>query len=240
MFVVTGGMQKSGSSLLHVYAIGLITHLHGPDGQRAFEHWIEKGPVGGSGSFPWEGWTEHVDQLESMANTHGPFVLKTHASFTALAAPLRGRDIKTVYSFRDPRDAVLSALDHGARSRANHDWPYADCVDVETTLSLVRDWCAAAVTWLDAPGVERFRYEDVIQSREATVTRLAVHLGIPSPDKAARAVIEREKVQRAPGKNQFNKGLVCRWPDEMSAADLRRCEHVLGDYIAQMGYDLTG
>jgi len=238
MFVVTGGMQKSGSTLLHVYALHLLSEQYGPESQTAFEHWIQHGPVGGSGSFPWGGWTEYIGELVTLAETSGSFVLKTHAAFTDLNASLSGRDINVVYSFRDPRGAVLSALDHGARSRANNDWPYVECVDIKTTLPLVRDWCKAAVTWLDAPGVELFRYEELIASREAEVTRLARHLGIPSPGKAARSAIDREQAERAPGKNQFNRGVVTRWPDEMSTEDVRRCEEELGPYIVQMGYKL--
>ena len=51
-FVVSAGMQKSGSTLLHEYCKALVCRQHGDAGQRAFADWIQTGPVGGSGSFP--------------------------------------------------------------------------------------------------------------------------------------------------------------------------------------------
>ena len=52
-FVVSAGMQKSGSTLLHEYCKALLRYQHGDAAQRAFEHWVQTGPVGGSGSFAW-------------------------------------------------------------------------------------------------------------------------------------------------------------------------------------------
>jgi hypothetical protein len=240
MFVVSGGMQKSGSTLLHVYAMDLICRQHGSTGQRAFETWVREGPVGGSGSFPWKGWVDHVADLETLAATHGPFVLKTHLPFTEIRQKLAGREIRAIFSYRDPRDAVLSALDHGARSRAAGDWPYAGCVDLAATLPVVREWCEAAVTWLDAPGVLRFRYEDLIEKTIEQVQRLAEFLGVSDPRSAAEAAVQEERSQRAPGKNQFNTGLAHRWLTEMTPDEVDLCEKVLGGYITAMGYTLRG
>jgi len=238
-FVVSAGMQKSGSTLLHEYCKALVCRQHGDAGQRAFEGWVQTGPVGGSGSFPWNLWVNHVPALCALAAQHGPFALKTHAPYPHVAAAVANEAIRTVFIHRDPRDAVLSALDHGARSRAAGDWPYAECVDVASTLPLVRKWCADAVTWLGPPGVLCFRYEDLLADTQAEVSRLAAFLGVPDTGKAAAAVIAQERADRQPGRNQFNKGAVCRWPQEMTVAQRDECERVLAPWIRAMGYQLA-
>lgn len=238
-FVVSAGMQKAGSTLLHEYCKALVRHQHGAAGQRAFEGWIQTGPVGGSGSFAWDPWVNHVPALCDLAAQHGPFVLKTHAPYPHLAAAVDHRAIRTVFIHRDPRDAVLSALDHGARSRAAGDWPYAECVDIASTLPLVQKWCAGAVTWRGAPGVLCFRYEDLVGNTRAEVSRLAAFLGLPEPGKVAAAIIAQECAERQRGRNQFNKGAVCRWPQEMTTAQRAECEHGLAPWIRDLGYELA-
>jgi hypothetical protein len=232
-------MQKSGSTLLHEYGKALVREQHGDAGQRAFEDWIQTGPVGGSGSFAWDPWVDHVPALCALAAQHGPFVLKTHAAYPHVAAAAANPCVRTVFIHRDPRDAVLSALDHGARSRATGDWPYAECVDVATTLPLVQKWCADAVTWLGAPGVLCFRYEDLVGNSQAEVSRLAAFLGLPDPDKAAAAVIAEERAARHPGRNQFNKGAIRRWPGEMSQSQRDECNQALAPWIRALGYELV-
>ncbi len=238
-FVVTAGMQKSGSTLLHEYSKLLVRHRYGEAGQRAFEEWIRTGPVGGSGSFPWPAWVQRVDELSALSARHGPFVLKSHAPFPDLEPVVRGGNVKTVFIHRDPRDAVLSALDHGARSRANGDWPYAECVDVASTLPLVEKWCADASTWLTAPGVLRFRYEELVGAPASAVTRLAEFLEMTGAAQLAATVVAEEQAQRQVGRNQFNKGAVSRWREEMTAETIALCEQRLGRHIVTMGYRLT-
>ena len=178
--------------------------------------------------------------LCALAAQHGPFVLKTHASYPHVADAVANPGVRTVFIHRDPRDAVLSALDHGARSRATGEWTYAECVDVATTLPLVQKWCADAATWLGAPDVLCLRYEDLVGNPQAEVSRLAAFLGVPDPGKAAAAVIVQERAERQRGRNQFNKGAVCRWPEEMTPAQRDECERVLAPAIRVMGYDITG
>lgn len=240
MFVITGGMQKSGSTLLHVYAKGLIGWRYGLEGQSAFLRWVEEGPVGGRGDFPWDGWMDRLDDLEQIAGTIGPFVLKTHSALDAIRRRTDGHDVVFAYSYRDPRDVVLSAMDHYARSQASRGgWLYDACPDVPHTLPFVRECCANAMVWLDAPDVLAFRYEDLVTEPERQARRLAERFGIADAEAAAAAVVEEERSRRVVGRNQLNKGVVRRWPAEMSEADLASCDEALGEYIRAMGYPLA-
>jgi hypothetical protein len=107
-------------------------------------------------------------------------------------------------------------------------------------LPLVQQWCADAVTWLGAPGVLCFRYEELVGNPQAEVRRLATLLGLPDPGKATAVVIAEERADRQPGRNQFNKGRVCRWPQEMTPAQRVECERILAPAIQALGYKITG
>lgn len=238
MFVLSAGIPKSGSTLLMVYARDLLSMEYGNIGQMSFQNWVKNGPVGGIEAYPWENWVDYFQEINQIANCDGPFVLKTHKSFLELEEIIRTKNVKTIYSIRDPRDIVLSAIDHGIRSRANQETVFADCYDLESTISHVSDWCEQAIQWIKAEKVEIFRYEELVQNSVIQAIRLANYLGVSKSSNSALQVVKNERTSRQPTKNQFNKGKIHRFSVEMSDEEIQKTEMKLKKYIQSFGYPL--
>lgn len=238
MIVLSCGIPKSGSTLLMVYARELIALEYGERGQNTFQNWVKDGPVGGVEAYPNETWCTHIEELNNIANLYGPFVLKTHKPYYELENLIRNYNLKVICSIRDPRDIVLSAIDHGFRSRAMNSSVFAECLDLDVTISHVKNWCEMAMHWIQTTGVEVFRYENLVQFPEDEVYRIANYLGVTNPSLAAKKVVMDERMNRQPTKNQFNKGLAHRYSVEMIQTELIIVENTLKKYIQGFGYAL--
>lgn len=238
MLIICGGMPKAGSSLLMRHAIQLVELAFGRAGQDAFEAWVRQGPVGGVGCFPFNGWETHWETLRTLAEKHGPFVLKTHYPFPWIPEELQQDPAATfLYTFRDPRDVVLSALDHGARSRLRGDTHFADCLDLGSAIFSVQHWCREAIEWLDNPKVYRCSYFEMLSEPEKPVTRLATHLGFLPAQKLAAQSVALEAQNRALDKDQFRLGKITRWREELNRKDRKQCQRAFKAWLPVLAPD---
>jgi hypothetical protein len=174
----------------------------------------------------------------------GPFVVKTHAAPTrALLLFRRLRLIKVIYGYRDPRDALLSAVDHGKRIRdKGRDHTFARLVDFEKAFRVVKSWIDTWVHYNNLDGTLRVRYEDLVTDPLATAKRMLAHLGLVVDDRAIEAVLaEHDKAGRPQSTSRvqhFHKGKCYRYRDEMPEEQKERFRAELGDVLLQMGYSL--
>lgn len=170
------------------------------------------------------------------------FVVKTHAGPTpSLRLLLAAGAARATYIYRDPRDVVLSALDHGARvrkeGRAN---VLAALHTVEEAVpyvhTLLRDWEA----WAGSPGTLLVRYEDLKADPLAELRRLAdfLKLDVAEAVLADVAAPYQQPAEDATTKDRlhFNKGVAGRFREAMSADELALCRRHFGPYLEQMGY----
>jgi len=149
---------------------------------------------------------------------------------------------KATYVYRDPRDVVLSAMDHGQRGR--------DCgSDHElmalTTLDKAIDYTRANLmphfnAWMDTPGVLKLRYEDLTADTPGSLTQISEYLGLNLADEAIRAVAQRfdksamnrgDRVQML-----VNRGTAARFRNEMTDEQLRITTDAFAPELERMGY----
>ncbi len=237
MFIISHGIPKSGSTLLMIYAEKLIKYGIEKNGQLIFQEWIKNGPVGGIENFAFDKWPQQYQELIKISNDYGPFVIKTHLPKEYIN-DLILIQTKTIYSIRDPRDILLSLIDHAIRSKRNGETFFSDIDNFDSALSIVKDWCKTAIKWFNSPSCEIFRYEDLILKTKESVCHLAEFLNIPYNSNLIQKIISEEKSQREYGKNQFNKGLVIRYLDEMDSCNIEKCNNELGDFIITLGYKI--
>jgi hypothetical protein len=208
------------------------------NGQLEFEGLIRDGVLEGVGCFPWGGWEYKRELLCELAGKHGPFVVKSHGPLTQPVERLIAAGGKATYSMRDPRDIVLSLIDHGALNKSLGGGVFEEHTTVADTLPKVMEICVCAYTWFlsDYPCI--FRYRDLVSQPHVEIERLADHLGIEVDRETVAAIVQKERRKREKGRDCFNTGLLTRFRDEMSPEDIKLCNDTLGFYIEALGYAL--
>ncbi len=167
------------------------------------------------------------------------FVVKTHAGPTRSLRSLMALGVaRATYIFRDPRDVVLSALDHGARlRRSGTPNDLAKLYTMLDAVRYVRDLLAGWEAWTAASRTLVFRYEDLVDDPLAETRRLAAFLDLELTDDDLQAVITHyEEDRQADDRLHFNQGIVRRYQRRMTQPELDLCEQHFGPFLERMGY----
>jgi hypothetical protein len=171
------------------------------------------------------------------------FAVKTHRGPNRTVEwGMRLGIFRPTYIYRDPRDVVVSAVDHGRRIREkglNHTFAKLD--SVETATVYVRQWLAIWQQWAESGQALMVRYEDLSADPMAEMRRLADHLEVEVPEAALAEIVarySREKLRAAPAGHtvHFNKGETQRWRRALSAAQQAAVSDAFADFLPQMGY----
>ncbi len=172
------------------------------------------------------------------------FVIKAHAGPTAsLRFLLRSGLLRAAYIYRDPRDALLSALEHGERSRRDGQRnAFAALTDFTGGLEFMRRYVAISEAWLALPQVLATRYEDFLADYETEAARLAAHLSVDTSLPAVREVLERYRPRQASRSDQkglhFRKGKTGRFREVFTPQQQDACLDAFRPYLERRGYAL--
>ncbi|GAB4520626.1 MAG: hypothetical protein Fur0018_00290 [Anaerolineales bacterium] len=170
------------------------------------------------------------------------FVIKAHAGPTASARLLmRLCLLRVAYIYRDPRDALLSSLEHGKHSRqSGHHNAFAGLTDFHSGLTFMQTYVAISQAWLAQPGVLATRYEDFITAYDTEASRIARFLQADPQTPAIQQVITRYRPKQAAESEQkglhFRKGKIGRFREAFTPAEQEICWQTFGAYLEHMGY----
>jgi len=175
-----------------------------------------------------------------MGNT---FVIKAHAGPTHLALRfIRSGFIRPTYIFRDPRDAMLSALENGERARQNgRNNAFSHLVDFETSINFISDYVRISDAWMQCQSALHTRYEELLTDYDAEVKRLAEFLGVDMETQNSKVVVEKYRPESAQTDQKgihFSKGKIGRFRQNMSPEQQERMVHTFGAYLERMDYPL--
>lgn len=240
MFVLSAGMPKSGSTLFSHYQRDVIHHAVRGNGQELLEQRILDGTIPGIGHFVYGTDTAEVlHALLKLSNDSGPFLVKSHISVNSVVTEmaLKG-EVLITYIHRDPRDVILSAIDHGRRPvknvAANSYFRQFDCID--HALPLVREFCKTGIEWISSGICEVFTYYDLLSNPEGVIDRFCTMLGATVDKPFVDEMIMKYTVLQVQGRRQFNTGKLNRFTDEMAPEDIIRCTRELEEEIRLFGY----
>ena len=170
------------------------------------------------------------------------FVVKTHEGPTPTARVLSALNVvKSVYIFRDPRDAAVSAFEHGLKLReAGETLAFARLGTLEAAILAAKTWCKIWEQWADFPVTLIVRYEDLIHDPISEMEKLVAYLGLDVSTEALINIVTNYQPEQADNRKvdllHLNKGVVGRYKEVMSSAQLDICRSELGPYLIKMGY----
>lgn len=171
------------------------------------------------------------------------FVVKTHRAPEPWMRRLVERDqARVTYIYRDPRDAIVSALGRGERMRRKgKKHTFAQFTTVTDTLDAAEAWCRGWDAWRASGLALLVRYETLHADPIGTLSLVADHLGRPLPAARLAALVatyagDGDKTQLVK-RSHKGKAVVGRYRTVMSAEEQALCTARLGPYLEQMGYD---
>ena len=182
------------------------------------------------------------------------FVVKTHAGPTPIVRLLlRVGLFRATYIYRDPRDAMLSAFDHGKQMRAaGMTNSFARLTSSEAGLAAVGRWLRVWSAWARTPGVLVMRYEDFKTDPQRHLQAVAelclISVGrdeieqltggysttpkpsvIQEPAGTQRVVLSSDRLH-------FNKGMSGRFRSEMPVPLVAEFDRRFRRELSRMGY----
>jgi hypothetical protein len=168
------------------------------------------------------------------------FVIKAHSRPTMASRVLRAASLlRITYIYRDPRDAMLSAMNYGQRAltkgRPNAFSGVSEFSDaLEFMLKYVRVWQA----WAGEKAVLVSRYEDLLGDYDGECQRLCQHLGLDLDGPAVKSAIESNRPDRAEGKQgtHFFKGRIGRYREAFTPEQQSALLESFGPFLGRMGY----
>lgn len=235
-------MPKSGSTLLSWLQKDILIHSIPENGQIKFEQAILDKYINGIGHFVNNvGNQETIEKLIDLSEEHGSFVVKCHSEMTKhIEEAITNKKVIATYIYRDPRDIILSVLDHGKRKKSNNKSNpfFAQFKTIDQTIPFVINQCSMALEWINSDLVETFMYHNLLINPQKEISRFCL---------AIDQIIDKKKIEKAvntytnnqsTGVRQFNTGKLLRYKEEMTSKDIELCNYYLSDYIQQLGYDL--
>ena len=168
------------------------------------------------------------------------FVIKAHAKPTPSSRLLRLTGLlRITYIFRDPRDAMLSAMEYGGRAlekgRPN---AFSHLTDFENAVEFMLEYVHIWEAWVSQRHVLLARYEDLLRDYDTQLTRLCAHLHLDMNRATVREVIERNRPQRAAGRQgtHYYKGQIGRFRRSFSPEQQAILADRFGPFLGKMGY----
>ena len=234
MIVISSSMGKSGSTFLCNLQEDMLRCACIRSGQSILRQTF-------SGRFIKTFSLGTIQKLLFINARYGNVVIKTHSPPTNYLRLLINLNFaRTTYSYRDVRDVILSALDHGERNRqaGNTSGVYADIHRIEDAIDKVGMGSIREMyKWKTFGKVHFVRYENLMHSRLVELEKINDFLGWNIPRKKLMSIIEKHEKIKTQSLN-FNKGTTERYKTEMTESEKLMCNHYFHNFLVEMNYEL--
>jgi hypothetical protein len=245
MIIVSAGLRKSASTLAFFYAIELIKRSQRRSGQAVLEKYADGKGYRGKLDF------KTIILLIYINYRYGDVVLKTHGEPTIYLKLLIQLGLaKVTYNFRDPRDAIISMLDHGKKTRLQFDKRgekyssrgFGNIYSVHDAVPRILPDVKAWAAWNNLDETLMIRYEDFTCSKLDYLKKISRHIGCSTTDSELELIIkEFDKEQTSSSSNvaNFNKGIAGRFRTEMTSEEVAYCNSIFSEELTKMNYELN-
>lgn len=171
------------------------------------------------------------------------FAIKTHSGPTPLALQLvASGQMRVTYIYRDPRAALLSALEYGQRARAaDRENAFSHLETFDQALAFMLDYLRIGKQWMAVEGVHTLRYEDLLTNYIAEAERLARFLGVDPAAPAVKDAIEfyrSEKGEPGAKGQHFEHGVAERFREALTPEEFAAATRAFEPYLKELQYPL--
>lgn len=168
------------------------------------------------------------------------FAIKTHSGPTSMALRmLRNRQMLVTYIYRDPRAALLSAIEYGQRARlAGRENAFSQLETFDDALAFMNNYLRIWTEWMAVESIHTLRYEDLLANYDVEAKRLADFLYADPAVSAVNEAIEfyrSERGSKAVGQH-FQHGQAERFRSALTTEELQKATQAFAPYLAKMGY----
>lgn len=170
------------------------------------------------------------------------FVIKAHSGPSVwLKILVKIGLIKPLYIYRDPRDAMLSAQDYGARVLEKQGRPnaFSHLTSFQMAMDFFEPYINDWAQWQKVEGIHITRYEDFLTNFENEAGQIVAYLGLDLQKKDILEIVQKNKpagdVQAKQG-THFFKGQIGRFHEKYSEKDLAVFWDKFGQVVTKMGY----
>ena len=171
------------------------------------------------------------------------FVIKAHAGPTPLALQFIQRGwIQPTYIYRDPRDALLSAMENGKRARrAGRVNAFSHLVDFDAALNFMLDYLRIWEAWMQCQPALHVRYENMLTRYDDEAERLLNFLRLDKENTKIQTAISQYRPENAQSDQKgihFSQGKIGRFRKKMTEEQQNAMNNAFASYLTKMNYQI--
>ncbi|HOP46453.1 MAG TPA: sulfotransferase domain-containing protein [Desulfobacteraceae bacterium] len=240
--VLSGGMPKSGSAYVYNLINDLMIAAGHMDAREIKRKYGLHSFIMGINNRIGRLYIWRILRLVCFVRKEGSFVVKTHSCPGPTVMLLNHLGlIRIIYIYRDPRDVLISAVDHGKKllSRGKN-YSFAKMVEFDDSLKNVMKWLRIWKVYSIIPGILMIRYEDLMNNPVETVEGVSRFLGFDLDHNTLESIVwkySRDNPEWNRKGMHFNKAIAFRYKTEMPAEQQKICSDKMGGYLEKMGYE---
>lgn len=171
------------------------------------------------------------------------FAIKAHSGATAVGDLFMNTGwMRSTYIYRDPRDAMLSAMDFGKRTlNKGHPNAFSHLTTLDAAIDFMVKYCEIWDSWISRKTVLSARYEDLLKEYDTETHKLVDFLSLDKKTPAVAEAIEKYRPGQAKEGHDglhFFKGQVGRFHERFNLDEQKKMADKFGPYLTRMGYEI--
>jgi hypothetical protein len=169
------------------------------------------------------------------------FTLKAHSGPTVVSDLASSAGwMKISYIYRDPRDALLSAMDFGRRTlEKGQPNAFSHLTTLPKAIDFMLEYCEIWENWMKRNQVLHARYEDLLTNYEVEAGKLVHFLAIDPLMTEVKEILEKYRpgqAREAKDGLHFFKGQIGRFREKFSTEEQALLDQAFGPFLDRMGY----
>jgi len=241
MLIISAAMQKSGSGYLYNLLNDLLVAAGNDDARDIKKRCQLEGIMQQHNNNIGPMHLKKLLRLWVVSLKESKFAVKTHSRPTWGAKILNTAGlIKIIYCYRDPRDVLLSAMDHGKKSldQGIQD-NFIHMTEFDTALRHVKGWVEIWKQYHAIPGVFMVKYEELMNNPLATMQTISHFLSLSLDEPTIQSILWKYS-QKNPDGNRtglhLNKAVIARYLNEMNDEQNKKVTDTLANALKEMEY----